>query len=228
MGDAVLDGPLTLPAFDVHLGQLSLRRMLPGTDAGFLLRVELRVHDQPVLEVVDAQRRRLFESHSAQVPRDFQSMFVRMVRSGFQFLGRDVHVGLERGHAFCCPVVDEPRRIVRPGELVQLRPDRRRAFEIWAGQEQFWPRNFAFVDFLLHRDVRVGLQTSGRPRRRYASGKIQPWRGVRHFAVERQQAGSSIGQRIEEVLMHPDQSGEDRLAAHVQDFRAGWKQCPFT
>ena len=83
------------------------------------------------------------------MPRHLDAVLVRVVDGRLQLLGRDVHVGLERRHALSGPVVDRARGVVRTREGMQLRADRRCAFEVRPGEKELRPWNLAFVDGLL-------------------------------------------------------------------------------
>ena len=53
-----------------------------AADIRFLPRIELRVHEESVFEIVDAQLGGFPISHRAEVPRDFDSALVRGIDRG--------------------------------------------------------------------------------------------------------------------------------------------------
>ena len=122
----------------------------------FLVGVELRVAEEPVLEVVDTDLRRLGIVDRAQVARHLQAAPVRLFDHCPHFLARDVRVGLERGHAAIRPVRHRLPRVVGARELADLQvrvvagP-----FEIGA-RDVRCGRNSARLDGLLESQVCVG------------------------------------------------------------------------
>ena len=55
---------------------------------------------------------------------------VSLLDGGAEFIARDVHVGLEGGHALAGPVIDEALCIVGAGQFVHLREFGMGSFEI--------------------------------------------------------------------------------------------------
>ena len=83
------------------------------------------VGEQAVLEVVDAERDRLAERDRAEVAGELQPALVRGLDRGAERFAADVGVGLEPGHAFVGPVVDDPPRFLGRCRSAPSSPRRR-------------------------------------------------------------------------------------------------------
>ena len=96
-----------------------------GAAVGALVRLlvgdEFRVcEDGTVLKVVDAERDGFGPGDGTQMSGEFHLVRMGLLDCGAEFVARDVHVGLERGHAFAGPVIDEVLCIFGACELVHL------------------------------------------------------------------------------------------------------------
>ena len=102
----IVDHGLNLRAGNIKVFRhLGLRRPDGGTYIALLPGVKLRIHEQAVLQVVDAHIRGLAKAYGAKMPGDFQSVRVSGIDRGLQLLRRDEHVSLEGGDAFSSPVI---------------------------------------------------------------------------------------------------------------------------
>ena len=113
-----------------------------------------------MLQVIDADGGGFAEPDRAEMARDFDALLVRLVDRGLQFGARDVHVRLERRNADGCPVIDQANGVFRAAELMHLRADRARAFEIRPGNEHVRTGHAAGVDKTLDVEIGVGFETS--------------------------------------------------------------------
>src|SRR2546422_4795619 len=90
VGDKVADHLPHWGASYVHFFRhLSRRGLSIGADAGFLFRIELRIHHQAVLQVIDSERRGLAEADRAQMSGDFDSPRVRCLHHRSQLVRPD-------------------------------------------------------------------------------------------------------------------------------------------
>ena len=148
---------------------------------------------------------------------------------GAEIIARNVHIRLERRHAFSGPVVDEPPGIVRPVQLVHLRETRVWSFEIRRACVDLRPGHEALVNALLHFEIGVGLEATGGTHCRDSRGKIQPRRGVGNLGDK--QSGlpqlsvftqlHRIGIGVIQVIVHPHQPRNHRIPTAIEHLRTG-------
>ncbi len=188
-----------------------------GADVGLLAGVELGIDEESVLQIVDADRRRLAESDRAQVAGDLDAALMCRLHSGREFGARDVHVGLERSRALIGPEPDHTGGLIGTAQLVHLRGERALAFQVRAGDVQARTGHAAGIDQALDIEVGIGLHAARGARGRDSAGQIEPREGVAHLGVERH----SPAARIEQVLMHADNAGNHGVAGEVEHARAG-------
>ena len=110
-----------------------LRGSRIGANVGPLAGIELGVDDNSVLKVVDAHVGSFLESDGAEMAGNFEAAKMRVADGHFEFVRRDVVVGLEGGDAFSSPVVDGAAGIVGVGELMHLQSECALAFEVGTG-----------------------------------------------------------------------------------------------
>ena len=77
---------------------------------------------------------------------DLESMRMRGFDRRCELIGRNVHVGLERGRTFGDPVFDGAPGILGVCELAHLRSERAFAFQIWSGDVNPGTGHFSLVD----------------------------------------------------------------------------------
>ena len=132
-----------------------------GTLVGLLVGIELRVHEEAVLQIVDAERRSLRIRYRAKMAGDLEAALVRLFDRRLKLVARDVHVGLEGSDTLVGPVVHQLARVFGAGELVHLHEQvGLRALQIRTGDIDVRSGHQAGVDHLLQVQVGVGLDAS--------------------------------------------------------------------
>src|SRR5579859_33205 len=195
-----------------------------GADVGLLGGIEFLVHDDAVLEVIHAQVGSFRETYGAQMPGDFDAAGVSRFDRRAELRTRYMHVGLEGSNALVDPVVHKPNGVVGVFELVELRCERPSALEIRSGDMHLWTGNLSRVDQFFQSEVGVGFQATSSSQGGDAAGEIQARKTEPHFAIESGRAGywSLPGRgRIEKVVVHADETGNDRTACEVHRARTG-------
>ena len=77
---------------------------------------------------------------------DLEPMSMRGFDRRCELVGRNVHVGLERGCAFRDPVFDGAPRILGVCELAHLWSERPFAFQIWSSDVNPGTGHFSLID----------------------------------------------------------------------------------
>src|SRR2546423_5299035 len=126
---------------------------------------------------------------------------------------RDVHVCFERSRALVCPEVDHPSRVGDIGQLVYLVETKSFAFEIRCGGIDPRTRLSAGVDVALNADVAEAIEIAAGAHRGYATRQVQSRKALSDVAVHARTG------RVEEMLVHHDQTGYDRFPGEVDDER---------
>ena len=119
-----------LHCFPIYVKLRQLLRRSGRTDVRLLAGMELGVHHQAVLQIIDPERGRLAKSHRAEVPGHFQSACVSCCNRCLQLPTRNVHVGLEGMCPHLRPVLHEPASVVWRIEFGHLRRETVMALEI--------------------------------------------------------------------------------------------------
>ena len=141
-----------------------------------------------------------------------------------QFVAGDVHVGLVRSHTFVGPVVHQMPGIVGTGEFVHLGKHGWLAFEIRSGEIDLGTGHHAGVDALLHLDIGIGLKTAGGAHGGDTRAEIQTRRGEGDFRHDQsglvdpaiRPALYADRIRVVEMIVHPDEAGNDGVAGAIQ------------
>ena len=197
--------------FDVELRQVRHRVVLRGAHVRLLTGEELCVNEDAVLKVINAERGGLAEADRAEVGRDLDAALVRLVNRRAQLCAVDVHVGFERGDALVGPLSDHAARVVGACEDVELRGEGASAVEVRAGDVDARAGDAAVVDHLLDVEVGVGLDAPGRAHRGDARAEVEAREAPAHLVEEREPP-----RRVEEVLVHQHEAGDDAAARQVQ------------
>ena len=95
-----------------------LRQRVGWTEVGTLLGIEVRIHEQAMLDIVDAERHRLAKADGAEMTGDFHVSLVCLLDRCSQHLTAHVGVELEPGHALGGPVVHHATDRFRAVHLV--------------------------------------------------------------------------------------------------------------
>ena len=130
---------------------------------------------------------------------------------GREFGASEKVVALEIVHALVKPKIDRLRCVLRPSQLMRLQHPTALAFKIRASDVDLRPRHFSGVDLLLNLQIGIGLERASGPNRGHAAGQIEPRKAIRHLAI------NSIAHRIEHVVMHPNQAGDDRVTLQAEN-----------
>ena len=173
--------------------------------------------EKPVLQVVDPKLRRLLVGHDPDVSGDLEPPPVGRVDRRRSHIAAHVDVELEGGETVVRPIVDELGRIHRPADRMHLGDQGRRALDVGRGQVQLGSWHLAGIDPPL--DLQVGIRLDRAPGAdgRQSAGEVEPREGVVHLVhVKRPCPGPH---RVEEVLVHHDEAGNDGLAGQVDDAR---------
>src|ERR1700756_3314854 len=99
-----------------------------------------------MFQIIDAESRGLTETDGAEMAGDLEPMAVRGFDRRREFVGRNVHVGLERGCAFRDPVFDGAPGVLRVCELAHLQSERAFAFKVWSSDVNLGTGHFSLVD----------------------------------------------------------------------------------
>jgi hypothetical protein len=154
---------------------------------------------------------------------------MRLLDCCAEFTARDVHVGLERGHAFGGPVIDEALRVVRVSEFLHLGEFGVRTLEVRCAGVKCRAGHKAGVDALLQLQIRVRFDAAGGAHGGDSGGEVEAGRGVGNLceenarfidlsAAELQRGRSGVV----EVIVHADEAGDDGVAGAVEDLRPRW------
>ena len=143
---------------------------------------------------------------------------MRLFYRGLKFIMRDVLIGLEMTEAQVSPVVDHFPCFLRTAELVQLQNGTSGSLQVRTGQVDLRSRHLTFVDHRLDVLIQIRLHAAAGACRRDTKRKIEPRKGYAHRGIERRIAAG----RIEEMFMHADQSGNDSIAAQVENLGTAW------
>src|SRR5678816_4774758 len=108
----------------------------------------------------------------AQVPRNFDSAFVRCIDGSLQLSARYSHVRLERSHAPIRPVIYKLRRFLGARKMMHLDEVAIRAFEIRPRHIDMRADQLSFIDRVPEVEVRVSLDAAGRTDRCDARSQI--------------------------------------------------------
>src|SRR5271170_291371 len=197
-----------------------------GAEVRLLAGVVLRVDEEAVLEVVDADLGGLGVGDGAEVAGDFDVVCVRGVDCGFELGAGDVHVGLVAGDALRGPVVDECAGVVGAGEVVHLDEGAVGAFEVGSGDVHVRAGEMTGVDLGAHVEVEVGLDGAGGAHGGDAGGEVHARSGEGHLGDDEGWLGGAVGglvgaRDVVEVVVHADEAGDDGVAAEVDDCGAG-------
>ena len=188
-----------------------------GAGVGLTAFNEFRIGEDAVFEVVDAERSGFAKTDRTEMAGDFESVRVRDFDDGGEFVGSDVHIRLERGHAFGDPIFSGAARVFGIFELVHLRSERAGAFEVRTGDVDLWSDACAGVDRFFQFEVGVCLDAAGRSNAGYTAGEVEARKTRRVFGVHR---GRTERRRIIHVVVHADEAGNDGSASEIEDFRA--------
>src|SRR5215469_10746726 len=180
MADQRVDELFGLGAVSGHLGQ-GLAAGARAANIGFLIGIELRVHEEPVFEIVNAEFGGLFVGNGTQVSGDLEAPRMSGVDGGFQLVTGDVHVGFKRSDATVGPEIDGLGCVVGSGEVVHLDEVAGGAFQIGAGDIDVWAGQFARIDVVPKVQVCVGFDAAGGAHSRDASRKVETWGGKRQL-----------------------------------------------
>ena len=156
----VANGFLDLSALHIQFGQRGGGNLLRRADVRCFARVELCVHQEAMLQVVNAQRSSLAEADGAEMPGNFNSALVSRVNRRGKFRPRDVHVSLEGRRALIRPEINGLARVVRAGELVHLRCVSARALEIRPGDVHLRAGLLSGVNRFFQTQISVGFNAS--------------------------------------------------------------------
>src|SRR4029079_18671629 len=116
MLDQVLDQGLDLGTRDVDAGEAVAPTA--RTFVGLLVRIELGIDKEPVLEVVDAEGDRFGIGDSTEMPGKLGAALVRLLDGGAEGGAVDAGIRLEPADPLIGPVVDLLPGVVRTGEMV--------------------------------------------------------------------------------------------------------------
>src|SRR5450432_168769 len=229
-GDVMLDQHANQIFRLCTIGRHVLQRVFAfalAANIRLLTRIQLRVDEEPVLQIVDAQLGGFFICHGAQVAGDFDSAFVGGVNRGLQLVARDVHVCLEGRNAAVGPEVYRVPRVLSARQVRHLYEITLRAFQIRAGHVEMRSGQLAGIDVALQVQIRVSLHAAGGAHSGHAPGQIQAWRGERHLRHQHRLLELSlavqVGSRdVEEMVVHADDSGHDCVAVKVE-YGGAWR-----
>ena len=197
----------------VHVEAFERLLRAGGTFVRLLVLVEIGHHRKAVLEIVDAEFGRLAIGHRADMAGDLQPARMRRVDRRLHLRARGGDVHLERGRALVRPVVHRLRRVVGAAQRMHLQ-DRKRAVEIGPGHIEIGADIVAPVDGALQVDVAIGRHRAAGARRRRSAREIEPRKGVEHGCIV------VPPHRVEQMLVHHHEAGQQRLAARIDDRRA--------
>src|SRR5207247_9068230 len=164
-----------------------------GAEVGLFGRVVLRVDEEAVLEIVDADLDGLGIGDGAEMAGDFEVVRVGGVDGGLQFGSGDVHVGLVAGGALPCPVVDEVAGVVGAGEVVHLDEGAVGTFEVGCGDVHVGAGEMAGVDLAAEVEVEVGLDAAGGADGGDAGGEVHARGGEGHLGGDEGRFGGAVG-----------------------------------
>jgi hypothetical protein len=150
----------------------------------------------------------------------FSPRFVRRLDRGAQFFARDMRVGLERGHAAIRPIIHCLTRILRPGKFRHLKIPTRsiqiRARSRPDGGRAMCPSQRPVLVLSRYTarhcpscawSSRRLPNTGGAPRSSSAR-KVPGYRSFRR--------GEIRPRKVEEMVVHTDDTRHDRVPAQVQ------------
>ena len=92
------------------------------------------------------------------------------------------------------------------------------AFKVRSRNVELWTRNFSSLDGLLELEICVGFEASPRASRGHATGKVEAWRAIGRLPREPEPPGRTIRQRVEEMLVHPDEARDNGFSRQVEQF----------
>jgi hypothetical protein len=170
-----------------------------------------------MLEIVDADCRRLAEADGTEMPRDLYAARVRRLDQRGELFGGDVHVRLERRHAFVHPILGLASSVLRVTELPHLRRVRAFALEIGTGDAHLRPDHQPIVDRAFELEIGVRFDAPSRAHRGDAACEVQAREARGVLAVH---GGRTTRRRVVHVLVHADDAGNDAVARKVENGRA--------
>ena len=224
-GDVVVDEELDegggVGAVGVHGGEGWVAGGA-GAEVGLLAGIVLRVDEEAVLEIVDADLDGFGIGDGAEVAGDFEAVLVGGVDGGFELGAGDVHVGLVAGDSLRGPVVDEGAGVVGAGEVVHLDEGAVGAFEVGSGDVHVRAGEVAGVDLAAEVEVEVGLDGAGGADGGDAGGEVHARGGEGHLGDDEGWLGGAVGGfvgagDVVEVVVHADEAGDDGVAVEVDD-----------
>ena len=179
--------------------------------------VKISVYQQPVLEVVNAERGSLVETDRAEVAGDFEPALVGFVYRGAQLGAGDVHVRLEIVGALLGPVGDGAAGVIGVLQFVHLAGIGAGTFQVRGGRKNLGAGRAAGVNVTPEADVGVAVDGAGGADSGDAAREIEPRETRSMLGIERQPAA---GRRIEHVIVHADKSGNHGAPGEIKHFRA--------
>src|ERR1700751_2828675 len=120
MSDQIANHVLNWHGSDVEIEKGFLGGGGIGALAWFLAGEKFGVDEEAVFQIVDAESSGLTETDGAEMASDLEPMTVRGLGRRCELVGRDVHVGLERGCAFRDPIFDGSPGVLGVRELTHL------------------------------------------------------------------------------------------------------------
>ena len=193
-----------------------------GADVGLLVGVELRVDEEAVLEVVDAELGGLGVGDGAEVAGELEAVLVGLVDGGLELGAGDVHVGLEGGGSLGGPEVDGGAGVFGIAELVHLDEGGAGALEVGRGDVHVGAGEFAGVDLLLEVEVGVGLYRAGGAEGGDAGAEVEVGGGEGELGDDEGRLGVAFGVGVGtgdavHVVVHADDAGDDGAAGEIED-----------
>src|SRR5665213_714821 len=183
---------------------------LSGADIGLLVGDEISRNEKAVLEIVDPGSCCFTIRDGAKVTRDLESSFVSLLRCSRKFSARDVHVRLERRCTRIRPEIDHALRICCVLQLVHLRNSQSGTLQIRRSRIDPRTRLFPLLYRLCNVELTVTTHVSGGTHRSHAAGEIQPCETFRQICV------MVRGGRVEQMLVHHHQPGNDCLSCQIK------------
>src|SRR3954463_6339175 len=132
MIDEHLDEGIRLWASRLHRHQRRRARAV-GTLVELLARIELRVDEEAMLQIIDPQLDRFGIRHRTQMAGDLQMSPMRLLDRGLKVGAGDVHVCLEAIHALVGPEGNLLSRVLGRSDLVGLDEEGSWSLQIRAG-----------------------------------------------------------------------------------------------
>jgi hypothetical protein len=188
-----------------------------GTRVGLTALDEFGIGENAVFEVVNADRSGFAKTDRAEMAGDFEAVRVSDFDDGGEFVGREVHVGFERGHALGDPIFSGTTRVVGVFEFVHLWGERAGSLEVRSGDMDLGADARAGVDGFFQFEVGVWLDAAGRSNAGDAAGQVETRETCGVLRVHR---GRAERRGIVHVVVHADEAGDYGATGEIEDFCA--------